>query len=234
LLFFAWLVLGIAIIVRNKIKKQTVKISKLLFIPLLAVIILFGWFGKEHLKTHPKWINLFQDISVAIQVEKYQNWKSPHIFGYPLNQSGSTVDRSAYVRVAWATAGITILMPKNPLGLGILNGPFSASIKQMYGIELPPNLSSTHSAWIEFGLAFGYPGALLLLSTLLILIARSLSKRFIFSATSFSISLSLLIMYTVGELSTAHAVEILFYWIGLLFAMQITQISTLKTNSSCC
>jgi hypothetical protein len=45
-------------------------------------------------------------------------------------------------------------------------------------------------------------------------------KRFIFSATSLSISLSLLLMYTVGELSAAHAVEILFYWIAFLIAIQ--------------
>jgi hypothetical protein len=53
------------------------------------------------------------------------------------------------------------------------------------------------------------------------LIVRSMRKRFIFSATSLSISVSLLLMYTVGELSAAHAVEILFYWIAFLFAIQV-------------
>jgi len=220
LLFTTWLVIGIAIFIRKKFKKQKVHIPKFFYIIFLAVILLFAWVGKDHLKTYPKWLNIFQDISVGIQVEKYQHWKAPHISGYPLNQSGTAVDGSAYVRTAWVTAGLTLLMPKNPLGLGILNGSFSASIKQMYGIDLPPNLSSTHSAWIEFGLAFGYLGAVLLLSALAILIVRSIRKRFIFSATSLSISLSLLLMYTVGELSTAHAVEILFYWIAFIFAIQ--------------
>ena len=232
LLFIAWLIIGIAVFIRNKLKNQTVQIPKLLFVSTLAAILLFGWFGKEHLKTHPSWLNLFQDISIAIQVEKYQNWKAPHISGLPMNQSGSTVDSSVYVRVAWAAAGLNLLMPENPLGLGILNRPFPSLFKQMYGIELPAYIPSTHSAWIEFGLAFGYPGALLLLGALVILIARSLRKRFILSATSLSISLSLLLMYTVGELSTAHAVELLFYWLALIFAIQIGCMTPIEANPS--
>jgi hypothetical protein len=82
-------------------------------------------------------------------------------------------------------------------------------------------IPSTHSAWIEFGLAFGYLGIFLLLSALVILIARSARMQFMFRATCLSISLSLLLMYTVGELSTAHAVEILFYWIAFLIAIQV-------------
>jgi hypothetical protein len=229
LLLITWLVIGIAVFLRNKRKKQTAQIPKFILLSAILAIILFGWFAKEDLKTHPQWINLFQDISIAVQVERYQNWKSPHTFGYPLNQSGFTVDSSAYVRVAWATAGFAILMPEKPFGLGVLNGPFSILMKQMYGIDLPPNLSSTHSAWVEFGLAFGYPGVLLLLSALVVLIVRSLYKSF-FSATCLSISLSLLLMYTVGELSTAHAVELLFYWLTLIFAMQIGYIAPLKPN----
>jgi hypothetical protein len=220
LLFISWLLIGIAVCVKNRKKKQTTHLPKFIFLAALLAILLFGWLGKEHLKTHPNWFNLFEDISIAIQTEKYQNWKEPDILGLPINQSGSVVDSSVYVRVAWAAAGLTLLMPENPLGLGILNRPFPALVKQMFGIELPVDLSSTHSGWIEFGLAFGYPGVFLLLSALIILIARSNRKNYIFNATSLSISLSLLLMYTVGELSTAHAVELLFYWIALMFAMQ--------------
>jgi hypothetical protein len=229
LLFIIWTTIGIAVYLRNRLKKQTIQIPKLLFLSAVAVILFFSWFAKEHLKTHPNWLNLFQDISVGIQVEKYPNWKSP-MYGLPMNQSGSVVDSSAYVRAAWATVGLTLMMPEYPMGLGILNRPFPSLIKQMYDIELPVDLSSTHSAWIEFGLAFGYPGVLLLLSSLVILAVRSLCKQFFFSATSISISLSLLLMYTVGELSTAHAVEILFYWIAFLFAIQTKSVIT---NTHC-
>jgi hypothetical protein len=220
LLFTAWLVIGIAIFIRNRQKKSTATTPKYFFVLIFLAVILFGWLGKEHVKTHPNWLNLFQDINVAIQVEKYQNWKSPDVLGLPRNQSGSIVDGSAYVRAAWATAGLTLLLPENPFGLGILNRPFPTLMKQMYGIDLIVDFSSTHSAWIEFGLAFGYPGMFLLLGTLVILIARSARKQFMFRATCLSISSSLLLMYTVGELSTAHAVEILFYWIAFIFSIQ--------------
>ena len=56
-------------------------------------------------------------------------------------------------------------MPKNPYGLGILKGPFTTLMKESY-----PNgttyLPSTHSAWVEIGLAFGYLGLFLLLTAL--------------------------------------------------------------------
>jgi hypothetical protein len=229
LLFIAWLIIGIAVFIRNKLKKQTVQIPKFLFISTLAAIFLFGWFGLQHIKSTPGWLNLVDDLYIAVQIEKYPNWRDPATLGYPIKLDGTLVAINTYERAAWATAGATLFLPENPLGLGILNRPYPRLLHEKYGKEVG-YIPSTHSAWIEFGLAFGYPGVFLLLSALIILITRSLRKQFIFSATSFSISLSLLLMYTLGELSAAHAVEILFYWLALIFAIQISLITLLKPN----
>jgi hypothetical protein len=231
LLFIAWLIIGIAIFMRNKLKKQTVQIPKLLFLLALAAIFVFGWLGFQHIKSTPGWVGLIDDIYIAVQIEKYPNWRDPATLGYPRKSDGTAVAANTYERAAWAAAGATLFLPENPLGLGILNRPYPRLLHEKYGKDVG-YIPSTHSAWIEFGLAFGYPGALLLLSALIILIARSLRKPFNFRATSFSISLSLLLMYTVGELSTAHAVELLFYWLALIFAIQIGCIAPLKPNSS--
>ncbi len=219
LLFIAWLIIGIIFFIRNKLKKQTVQIPKFLFISTLVAIFLFGWFGLQHIKSTPGWLSLVDDVYVAVQIEKYPNWRDPATLGYPKKSDRTSVASNTYERAAWATAGATLFLPENPLGLGILNRPYPRLLHEKYGKDVS-YIPSTHSAWIEFGLAFGYPGALLLLSALVILIVRSPRKQLIFRATSLSISLSLLFMYTVGELSTAHAVELLFYWIGLLFAIQ--------------
>jgi len=186
----------------------------------LLATFLFGWLGLQHLKSAPGWLSLVDDVSIAVQIEKYPNWRDPAALGYPKKLDGTTVAANTYERAAWATAGAILFLPENPLGLGVLNRPYPRLLLEKYGKDVG-YIPSTHSAWIEFGLAFGYLGALLLLSALIILIVRSFRKWSIFSATSLSISLSLLLIYTIGELSTAHAVEILFYWIAFLFAIQI-------------
>jgi hypothetical protein len=224
LLFIVWLIIGIVIFTRNKLKKQTLQVPKLLFILPIVAILLFGGFGLQHVKSVPGLFSLVDDVFIAVQIEKYPNWRDPDNLGYPKRSNGTNVSANLYQRAAWVTAGAVLFLPENPLGLGILNRPYPRLLQEKYGKDVG-YIPSTHSAWIEFGLAFGYPGALLLLSALVILIAGSLLKRFIFSATGFSISLSLLIMYTVGELSTAHAVELLFYWLALIFAIQIEYIT---------
>ena len=222
LLFIAWIIIGIAVYIRNTIRKQTVRIPKFLLASALVLLatVLFGWLGLQHIKSAPGWLSLVDDVSIAVQIDKYPNWRDPAALGYPKKLDGTSVAANTYERAAWATAGTILFLPENPLGLGVLNRPYPRLLLEKYGKDVG-YIPSTHSAWIEFGLAFGYPGALLLLSTLPILTVRSIRKRFIFSATSLSISLSILLMYTVGELSAAHAVEILFYWIALLFAIQV-------------
>lgn len=233
LFFIAWLIICIAVFIRNKLKKQTVQIPKFLLISTLAAILLFGWLGLQQIKSTSVWLSLVDDVYVAVQIDKYPNWRDPASLGYPIKLDGTSVASNIYERAAWATAGATLFLPENPLGLGILNRPYPRLLHEKFGKDVG-YIPSTHSAWIEFSLAFGYPGAILLLGAPLILIVRSLSKPLIFSATCLSISLSLLFMYTVGELSTAHAVELLFYWIGLLFAMQTTsEQAFLKANHSC-
>jgi hypothetical protein len=221
LLFIGWLVIGIPVYVRNALKKQTVRISRFLLSStlVLAAAFLFGWLGLQHVKSAPGWLSLVDDVSIAVQIEKYPNWRDPATLGYPKKLDGTTVAANTYERAAWATAGSTLFMPENPLGLGVLNRPYTRLLLEKYGKDVS-YIPSTHSAWIEFGLAFGYPGMLLMLAALVIVMVRSVRRQFIFRATCLSISASLLLMYTVGELSTAHAVEILFYWIAFIFAIQ--------------
>ena len=126
---------------------------------------------------------------------------------------------NTYERTAWATAGATLLLPENPLGLGVLNRPYPRLLHEKFGKDVG-YIPSTHSGLVEFGLAFGYPGIIILFGTLIILIARSIYAESHLRATCLSISVGLLLTYTITELSTSHAVEILFYWIAFIFAIQ--------------
>lgn len=134
---------------------------------IVCLFVLVGWFGLQHTKHNSGWSTMWEDAKTSVQVKKYNNWQNPRVMGYPINEAGEIVKGNTYERLAWAVAGIQIFLPENPLGVGILNSPFSMLLKQKY----PQNnggsyIPSTHSAWIEIALAFGYPGVFLLLSSL--------------------------------------------------------------------
>jgi hypothetical protein len=173
---------------------------------------------KEHVKHNSGWSSMWEDTKTSLQIEKYPNWQNPHALGYPVNATGQVVKANTYERVAWATAGVRIFLPQNPYGLGILKGPFTVLMKESY-----PNsttyLPSTHSAWVEIGLAFGYPALFLLLGALFLLGFLSLSSTSQFQATAFVFSVGLITLYAVGEISSQHAIEMLFFLISLAAAL---------------
>jgi hypothetical protein len=135
--------------------------------------------------------------------------------GYPQNATGAIVKINTYERLAWATAGATIFLPQNPLGIGILKNPFTILLKQNYpnsGAYIP----STHSAWVEIALAFGYPGLLLMLGALLSLFALSTQSSGTFQFLPLLLSIGLILLYTIGEISSQHSIEMLCFLIALM------------------
>lgn len=188
---------------------------------LLLIIFFFLVLGsvtvfsiKEHVKHNPGWSSMWEDTKTSLQIEKYPNWQNPQVLGYPVNAAGQVVKTNTYERVAWATAGVSIFLPQNPYGLGILKGPFMVLMKESYSSSTS-YIPSTHSAWVEIGLAFGYLALLLLLGALFFLSILSLSSKSKFQATTLMLSVGLIALYTVGELSSQHAIEILFFLISL-------------------
>jgi hypothetical protein len=222
-LFCLCMLRRIVINILGKLSKPQTRNSKALRI--LLTIFFFLVLGtvtvlsiKEHVKYNVGWPSIWEDAKTSLQIEKYPNWQNPHVLGYPVNATGKVVKANTYERVAWATAGATIFLPQNPYGLGILKEPFTVLMKEKY-----PNsttyLPSTHSAWVEVGLAFGYPALFLLLSALFFLGFMSLSSKSQFQAIALVFSAGLITLYTVGEVSSQHAIEVLFFLISLVTAL---------------
>jgi len=82
----------------------------------------------------------------------------------PKNSEGEMVNSSTYHRVAWAVAGI-YLIAEHPLGYGVIKNSFTGLLDAS-GIP-HGGLGQTHSGWVDFGLAYGLPGILLLLTWIL-------------------------------------------------------------------
>jgi hypothetical protein len=158
---------------------------------------------------------MWEDTKTSIQIEKYPNWQNPSVMGYPQNATGEVVKANTYERVAWAVAGIQIFLPENPLGLGILKQPFTRLVKEKYPIS-GDSIPGSHSAWVDIALAFGYPGIFLFLASLLFTSYLSISANSPFKNLVGLMSIGLILLYTVGEISSQHSIEILCFLIGLI------------------
>lgn len=185
----------------------------------LIIVIAMVFLSYKHMKHNPGWENLIEDIHISAQITKYPNWRNPSQFGYPSRKDGSMVVANTYERVAWGTAGLKMIA-QAPLG----NGFFRTLPEQIKKLE--PNFHSafyTHSAWIDFGLAYGWPGIILMPMVLLVLFTRAAlgySRRY--RATVMSLSLGVLVLYSVGEYAFQYGVEILFFICSLMAGLALT------------
>lgn len=182
------------------------------------IMILFSWITYEHIKHNPGWISMWNDVKIAVQLDRYPNWQNPQVMGYPKNELGESVKSNTYERVAWGFAGLTIFLPENPYGVGTLNGPFTILLAEKYP-GAGKNIPSTHSAWVEISMAYGYPGLALALGTLITISALAVKYRQPLSISILTLSFTLAILYTIGELSTQHAIEILYFMFACMSTM---------------
>jgi hypothetical protein len=189
----------------------------------IAPVILIVLFVHQHLNINRGWNHFVDDISIAIKIDQVPNWQDVKKYGYPNTANGQQVYPNNYERAAWATAGISSLMD-NPLGYGILEHSLGQLIKKSYPEAM---IQSSHSAWIDFGLAFGFPGLLITLAALLSVMLIALKSKSENRLVVIWIAADLLLTFTVAEVSSKHTIEILFFCIGLLNTMVLNK-ATLK------
>jgi len=195
-------------------------LGRLLLITSLAILV--AYFGVQQAKHNFGWRTTINDVMVGIQINENQQWRNPQLFGYPKSDAGLVVSSNTYERVAWATAGIMIFIPENPFGVGVIKYAFPSLLNEKYGSNVNDIVPATHSAWIDLTISYGIPGLLLLMGPLLLILYRSVANRrqYPLSGLMFMLSLALLLIYTVGELSAGHGLEILVYWIAFLGGLQ--------------
>jgi hypothetical protein len=124
---------------------------------LLSVAVLSLGLVSLSVSKNPQWQTLVTDSKLAVQVDRYDNWKNRNK-GYPMNEFGQAPTDSNYSRIAWAIVG-SRLLTENPLGYGLMSLSFGALGKEKWPES---ELSWTHSAWLDFGLGYGLPGLFLL------------------------------------------------------------------------
>lgn len=196
-----------------KLGKLDWKISLATLIPAILIII----FIQQHLSINRGWNHFIDDVTVAVKIDEVPNWQDVKKYGYPKTASGEPVYPNNYERAAWATAGIHSIT-QNLLGYGLLEHSLGKVIRKSYP---EATIRSSHSAWIDLGLAFGIPGLLLTLGALLSTIALALKSDSPNRSVVIWIAADLLFTFTIAEVSSKHTIEILFFCIALLNAMLI-------------
>jgi hypothetical protein len=123
---------------------RKIALTNILFALMLIGVV--GWFGWKQFRVNPGWSSMIEDSKVALQIDKYPNWQNPHTLGYPQSLLGKAVAGNTYEPLSWATAGLTIFIPENPLGIGILSKPFGVLLNAKY-----PNSATTLFPHIALG-----------------------------------------------------------------------------------
>jgi len=152
-------------------------ISKTLSILVLVVILLLAGGVRESHKSlaYKGWDTVFQDASLGLDIDTNLQWqKGEGTVPMPTNSLGVPAAINTYTRFAYAAVGIR-LIAQYPLGYGSINQSFK-------GLQVEANVphehgGQVHSGWIDFGLAFGIPGLILIFSTMISIIYFGLKSR---------------------------------------------------------
>jgi len=143
------------IFIFSRMKKITAKEA----VTFVVVLTMLATFIVVNIHRNEYWANLIADGKVAIQVDKYDNWKYNRIkmVGYPVNEYGVEPSGSNYERISWAIVGAR-MVPEHPLGYGLMTLSF-----KYLGLQKWPDVetSLSHSAWLDFTLGYGLPGLFL-------------------------------------------------------------------------
>jgi hypothetical protein len=188
-------------------------------IGLIAFFVIF--LGSEiHLhREHASagWNTLFSDIWISIHVDEYSQWRFRNQVTpapLPLNSANIPVAGNTYERFSWMAEGLR-LIPKHPLGYGTINKASFVGWLNSDGIE--NNLvNSTHSGWVDLGLAFGFPALLCTLIPIFAVLIMGIYRPdySLWRLMSFWICLAILPAGLLQEITFKHTFEALLFLIA--------------------
>ena len=190
-------------------RSATISLFKLVIAVCLACI--FTLAISLNLRQNSSWSSLVADAKIAYQTEDYQQWKYAGAHGYPNNELGRMVSETNYDRVAWAKVGLELAI-ENPLGYGLIEDSFKYLAKNKWP-EVSPNLSHSHSGWLDLILAIGFPGFFLVMGALLFTLLHAKQilgpyKNMVFWGLS-----SNLLLWCTTEVCATVTFAALIFWI---------------------
>jgi hypothetical protein len=199
-------------------KKLFLKLSLLI---VFCVILGISFYWQMH--KNAQWSTLAEDTKIALQIDQYSHWKFAGAQGYP-NRGGAGVSPSNYERVAWAKVGAQLVI-NHPLGYGLVEDSFKRLVKEKWP-EASPNLSHSHSGWIDLALGMGLPGFFCVFAALLCCLWASRQMDQSSKTIVFWGLLANLILWCTTEVSTNVPFSALLFWLALSSGLVIANDAT--------
>lgn len=206
-----------------------IRLKEMLLI--LVMVAALGSFALSHMKKNESWASLLADMRIAIQIDRYDQWKFSGERGYPNNAMGKVVSVTNYDRIAWGVVGVELLLD-HPLGYGLIERSFGHLAKERWPDS---ELHQSHSGWLDLALGLGLPGIVLILAALTIGLLRCLYSSDPTAHFGFWLLLSLVLLWCTTEVSQKVYFDWLIFaiaWVGALsMVIRTTQVSTSELKS---
>lgn len=211
------ILLALTYMVRSLLNGSLTKLKILLSVALISAILL-GGSQINRLFASPGWANFIEDVQFSSQIDAHSVWKKNNPDSFPIKSSGVMVSGNVYERMSWATAGVR-LIKAYPLGYGSINRSFVGMLNHA---KVEQELESqSHSGWIDFGLAFGIPGLLILFATFLAILWFGIKEGGQFGLIGAWLAIGLIPFGLFSEINYKHNFEILIFFIAFAAASTV-------------
>ena len=178
-----------------------------------------GFLGYKHVQQNDSWASFAADSKIAVQVDRYQEWKFNGEKGYPLNEFGRTVSGTNYERIAWGLVGIS-LFRDNLSGYGLVENSFGPLVNKRWP-ESSVRLTHAHSGWLDLALGLGLPGIALVLTALSLALMHASNLSSPWKNLGRWALLSTLLLWCTTEVSNNGNFDPLLFWVVLTASLAL-------------
>lgn len=189
--------------------------SKLLsgFVVATIIFLSFGiWEGHKSL-AYRGWDTVIQDAALGFDIDTNKQWQSNEgTVPMPLNSLGKPAAINTYTRFAYAAVGVR-LIKQYPMGYGSINRSFEG-LQNLAQIPHQHDRQA-HSGWIDFGLAFGIPGLLLMFASLLSIILFGIKSQASIALPWVIVCLAFIPFGLIAEISYKQYFEATIFFLTL-------------------
>ena len=211
LLFILFLLI---LVIASKRKWTPIKVG-------VIALILIGvsFVGYKHIQQNDSWSTFAADAKIAVQLDRYQEWKFNGEKGYPLNGLGKTVSGTNYERITWGLVGMSLLQ-ENLLGYGLIENSFGPLVNQKWP-ESSVHLTHAHSGWLDLALGLGLPGIALVLIALILALKLTRDLTAPWKNLGRWVLVSTLLLWCTTEVSNNGNFDPLLFWIVLTASLAL-------------
>ena len=185
----------------------------------VLILIGVGFAGYKHIQQNDSWTTFAADSKIAVQLDRYQEWKFVGEKGYPLNELGKTVSPTNYERIAWGLVGMR-LFQENLLGYGLIENSFGPLVNKKWP-ESSVRLTHAHSGWLDLVLGLGLPGIILVLVALILTLKHTRNLTSPWKNLGRWVLLSTLLLWCTTEVSNNGNFDPLLFWIVLTASLAL-------------